>query len=165
MDAADERLAGILTSEGKNIAGDDTGDLTENRVSGMVQMSLTVLLVEDEATLRQVIARNLASRGHLVREAATASEALQEVEGFQPDLLLLDINLPDRSGWDVLRELRDRGIEIPTVVVSAVRVSPTRLAEFKPLAYLPKPFPLEALLRVVDETHEREKTGEPRRSD
>ncbi len=118
-------------------------------------VSLRVLLVEDEASFRQVIGRNLSSRGHEVLEAATASEAIKAALESSPDLLLLDINLPDRSGWDVLRELRGRGIEVPTVVVSAVRVSPTRLAEFKPLAYLPKPFPLDALLRVVEEVRER----------
>jgi len=63
--------------------------------------------------------------------------------------MLLDINLPDRSGWDVLRELRERGIRVATVIVSAVRVSPARLDEFRPVAYLPKPFPLDALLRLV----------------
>ena len=120
-------------------------------------LSLRVLLVEDEAPFRQVIARNLSGRGHLVLEAATAAEAIETALDFGPDLLLLDINLPDRSGWDVLRELRGRGIQIPTVVVSAVRVSPTRLAEFKPLAYLPKPFPLDALLRVVEEVPEQER--------
>ena len=113
--------------------------------------SLRVLLVEDEAPFRQVIERNLTGRGHVVLEAVTASEAIEAALDSRPDLILLDINLPDRSGWDVLRELRRRGIQIPTVVVSAVRVSPARLAEFKPLAYLPKPFPLEALLRVVEE--------------
>jgi DNA-binding response OmpR family regulator len=48
-----------------------------------------------------------------------------------------------------LRELRRRGTDVPTIIVSAVRVSPNRLEEFHPLAYLPKPFPLEALLRLV----------------
>ena len=63
--------------------------------------------------------------------------------------MVLDLNLPDRSGWDGLRELRSQGIEVPTIVVSAVRVGPVRLAEFKPLAYLPKPFPLETLLHLI----------------
>lgn len=108
-----------------------------------------LLLVEDEETLRRIIARNLTSRGVRVREAATAEEAVAAVLAERPDLMLLDINLPDRSGWDVLRELRRRGAEVPTVVVSAVRVTAARLDEFKPLAYLPKPFPLEALLRLV----------------
>ncbi|HEX5505723.1 MAG TPA: response regulator [Thermomicrobiales bacterium] len=113
-------------------------------------MERRILIVEDEATLRRVIARNLAGRGHLVREAGTAAAAVAAVLAERPDLLLLDLDLPDASGWDVLRELRRRGIAVPTVVVSAVRLGPGRLAEFTPLAYLPKPFPLDALLRLVD---------------
>jgi DNA-binding response OmpR family regulator len=108
-----------------------------------------VLIVEDEARLRQIIAMNLVSRGHEVREVRTAADAVRAVVDSLPDLMLLDLNLPDRSGWDVLRDLRDRGIAVPTIVVSAVRVVPSRLEEFRPLAYLPKPFPLEALLRLV----------------
>jgi DNA-binding response OmpR family regulator len=114
----------------------------------------TILVVEDEATLRQVITRNLEVRGHAVRGAETATEALRHLSDWPPDLMLLDINLPDRSGWDVLRELRERGIQVPTVIVSAVRVSPARLEEFRPVAYLPKPFPLDALLRLVDSEEE-----------
>ncbi len=109
-----------------------------------------VLVVEDEALLRGIIARNLASRGCEVRETATAAEALAALQAELPDLLLLDINLPDRTGWDVLRELAAAGKQVPTVVLSAVRVSPARLAEFRPLAYLPKPFPIEALLRLLE---------------
>jgi CheY-like chemotaxis protein len=108
-----------------------------------------VLLVEDEHPLRTVIARNLTSRGIHVREAAAAENALQALRESIPDLLLLDINLPDRTGWDVLRDMARQHIEVPTVVVSAVRVSQTRLDEFKPIAYLPKPFPIDALLRLV----------------
>jgi DNA-binding response OmpR family regulator len=108
-----------------------------------------VLLVEDEAALRRVIARNLTGRGIDVREAATASEALQALNFELPELILLDINLPDRTGWDVLRDLGRRNIDVPTIVVSAVRVSKSRLDEFHPMAYLPKPFPIEALLRLV----------------
>jgi DNA-binding response OmpR family regulator len=108
-----------------------------------------VLLVEDEAVLRKVIARNLTSRGIEVDEASTGSEAVEAVASHSPDLLLLDINLPDQTGWDVLRELKRRGKDVPTIVVSVVRVSKNRLDEFQPLAYLPKPFPIEALLRLV----------------
>lgn len=113
-----------------------------------------VLLVEDEANFRRVIARNLSGRGLDVREAASAAEAVAAVNAEKPDLMLLDINLPDHTGWDVLRDLRSRGVEVPTIVVSAVRVSQSRLNEFHPLAYLPKPFPIEALLRLIFETPE-----------
>ncbi len=110
-----------------------------------------VLIVEDETLLRRVIAQNLVSRGLIVREADSAGAAIEAVTAERPDLLLLDINLPDRTGWEVLRELNRRGIELPTIVMSAVRVQPARLAEFHPIAYLPKPFPLESLLRLVVE--------------
>jgi DNA-binding response OmpR family regulator len=108
-----------------------------------------VLLVEDEVTFRRIIARNLSSRGLQVREAGSAAEAVAAVNKEAPDLMLLDINLPDKTGWDVLRELKKQHSEVPTIVVSAVRVSQSRLDEFHPLAYLPKPFPLEALLRLI----------------
>jgi DNA-binding response OmpR family regulator len=109
-----------------------------------------ILIVEDEATLRRVISRNLVGRGHLVQEAETVGAAIKAINDGRPDLILLDINLPDRTGWDLLRDLRSREIIIPTIIVSAVRVSQGRIAEFSPLAYLPKPFPLEALLRIVE---------------
>jgi DNA-binding response OmpR family regulator len=109
-----------------------------------------VLLVDDAPTFRAVIARLLGSRGYTVREAGDAAEALTALRDELPDLLLLDINLPDRTGWDVLRELGATGQQVPTVVLSAVRVNPARLVEFRPLAYLPKPFPIDALLRLLE---------------
>jgi DNA-binding response OmpR family regulator len=108
-----------------------------------------VLLVEDDASLNDVIGRNLARRGLEVRTETTVSDALRAVAKMRPDLILLDINLPDRSGWELLRALHGQGIEIPTIIISATRCTPERLIEFKPVAFLPKPFPLDALLRLV----------------
>jgi CheY-like chemotaxis protein len=108
-----------------------------------------VLLVEDEAPLRMIIRRNLEVRGVVVAEASNAAEALDAVQASVPDLLILDINLPDRTGWDVLRQLRQAHRLPTTAVVSAVRVPPERLREFGVAAYLPKPFPIEALARLV----------------
>ncbi len=120
----------------------------------------SVLLVEDELPFRRALARNLVQRGVEVREAETAAEAVQAVLQGRPDLLLLDISLPDRSGWDLLRALRRHGVAVPTVVLSATRVPPQRLAEFRPLACLPKPFPLEALLRLVIGSDDEESAAE-----
>ncbi|HSP55321.1 MAG TPA: response regulator [Dehalococcoidia bacterium] len=108
-----------------------------------------VLIVEDDPVLRKVIARNLAAHGCEVIEAETTAQAIAHLA--EPlDVTLLDINLPDQSGWNVMREMNRRGVDIPTIVISAVRVSPERLREFHPLAYLPKPFPLDALLRLIE---------------
>lgn len=129
-----------------------TGDSTRARAA----LYRRILVVEDEALLRRVIARNLRGRGCEVCEAGLATEAIALAAYETPDLMLLDINLPDRTGWDVLRVLRQQGLTIPTIIVSAMRVSQGRLDEFHPLAYLPKPFPLEALLRIVSQGERQE---------
>jgi DNA-binding response OmpR family regulator len=115
----------------------------------------SVLLVEDEEVLRDILRRNLEARHYRVRTAGTAAEAMAAVAAAPPVVMLLDINLPDRSGWDVLRELRARRQRVRTVVVSAVQCNPARLREFQPDAYLPKPFPLAALLDAVQRLCER----------
>ncbi|MEA2513646.1 MAG: two-component system, OmpR family, operon response regulator KdpE [Thermomicrobiales bacterium] len=114
---------------------------------GTLQMA--ILLVDDETRLRQALARSLAARGHRVDEAATCREAIDAVARSRYDLLLLDVNLPDATGWDVLRDLRATGRSIPAVVLSAVPPSTSRVREFRPLGVLHKPFPIEALLRLV----------------
>jgi len=121
-----------------------------------------ILLVEDDEMLRELILRNLERRGHDVRVAEDAHTALAHLRTDPFDLILLDICLPDETGWEVLRtaqkegklspvELNGNAGRLPVVVLSAVRVSPGRLQEFHPLAYLPKPFPMDAVLRLASE--------------
>ena len=125
-----------------------------------------ILLVEDDEVLCDLLARNLQAREYDVSIAADAESALTHLRMTTFDLIFLDINLPDQTGWDVLRTaLREGSIHpqtidgaldtLPVVVLSAVRVSPRRLAEFHPMAYLPKPFPMEALLRLAAEAAQR----------
>ena len=114
-----------------------------------IQLKSRVLVVEDDEPLRRIITSNLVARGHEVRQAPDASTALAALAAERPDLLILDINLPDRTGWDVLREAHLPG-DVRVLMLTAVPVSPRRVAEFRPVAYLPKPFPLEALLRLAE---------------
>src|SRR5262249_10098066 len=112
--------------------------------------SMHVLVVEDEESVRRAIARNLEKRGNRVSEARTVAWGAQICDSDPPDVMVLDINLPDGSGWDVLREIEARHRPRPAVVViSAVPPSRTRMAEFAPLTFLPKPFSIDALLRAV----------------
>lgn len=119
---------------------------------------MTILLVDDEPRLRQSIARSLAAHGHQVDEAATCREAIDASSAKSYDLLLLDVNLPDATGWDVLRKLRMMGREVPAIVVSAVPPSVARVREFGPIGVLHKPFPIDALLRLVGQA-DRQQPG------
>lgn len=115
---------------------------------------MTFLLVDDESRLRQALARSLTARGHRVEQAANHEEAVDAALNGSYDLLLLDVNLPDATGWEVLRDLRAAGKEIPTVIFSALPPSTSRVREFRPLGVLTKPFPIEALLRFVTTVQE-----------
>ncbi|MFN8678052.1 MAG: response regulator [Thermomicrobiales bacterium] len=108
-----------------------------------------ILLVEDELRLRRTLVRSLEGRGYRVVEAATAKEAVTSALAVGFAVMLLDVNLPDATGWDVLRQLRAAGCETPAVVLSAVPPNPTRVREFRPVGVLYKPFPIDALLRLI----------------
>jgi CheY-like chemotaxis protein len=121
-----------------------------------------ILLIEDDAVLCDLVSRNLQARQHDVHIAVDGQTALEQLRTSPFDLIFLDINLPDQTGWEILRTALREGYlhmqaidgdqpTLPVAVLSAVRVSPRYLAEFHPLAYLPKPFPMEALLRLAAE--------------
>lgn len=114
-----------------------------------VRVPLSILLVEDEPRLRQTLERSLTSRGHLVELASTAAEASDRALSGRHDVMLLDVNLPDATGWDVLRALRDADCTLPSIVLSAAPPNPTRVREFRPAGVLYKPFPMDALLRLI----------------
>lgn len=112
-----------------------------------------LLLVEDDRSLLHTMARNLAVRGYRTTTAASVKEALAAIEVELPSLLLLDIDLPDGSGWEILRTLRAQGGKsVPVMVISAMRPNSRLVAELKCVAVLEKPFPMESLVRLVTES-------------
>ncbi len=114
-----------------------------------------LLLVEDEARLRQSIALALRSHGYALELAGTAAEAVRIAGDGDCALMLLDLNLPDATGWDVLRRLDALHARPPTIVLSAMFPTAQRMHEFAPAAVLQKPFPIDALLRLVRAQLER----------
>jgi two-component system, OmpR family, phosphate regulon response regulator PhoB len=88
----------------------------------------TVLLVEDDSWLRYIMAELLADDGYEVREAATGTQALALVDEEMPDAVVLDLNLPELSGLDVLHELRTRkqSLNLPVIVMSGALDGETR---------------------------------------
>lgn len=113
-----------------------------------------IALVEDEEHLQKALAKILEQSNYTVLTADTAEEGVRVVLNEHPDVLLLDVNLPDDSGWSVLRQLALKGVTcrtLPTIVISAGQPSQRRIEEFRPMAFLPKPFPMDALKRLITE--------------
>ena len=115
----------------------------------------TVLTVEDDELTREVIVDILERAGHTVLEATNAQECFNQLSQ-QPEtaLILLDVMLTGRSGWDIFTALQHegRGDHLAVVFVSALDISPERLATLKEagvIDYLVKPFTSEQLLTAV----------------
>ncbi|MDY3560837.1 response regulator [Gemmata sp. JC673] len=80
--------------------------------------TLSVLIVEDREDVAQSTAELLALHGHTVRVARCGAEALEQTAGGAPDVVLVDIGLPDLDGWAVIRQIRARADDSQPVVVA-----------------------------------------------
>lgn len=80
-----------------------------------------VLVVDDEDVIRELEAEHLRSEGYEVHEAATATDALREAETFHPEVIVLDVVLPDGSGYDVCRQMKRNAVlvDVPVIFVTA----------------------------------------------
>jgi len=110
-----------------------------------------ILVVEDTPAYAEALERTLALEGHQVLLARRAQEALVRARADAPDLVVLDLGLPDRDGYHVLRELRDRGFDAPVLILSARSLEADKVEGFRLGAddYVTKPFgALELLARI-----------------
>jgi two-component system phosphate regulon response regulator PhoB len=109
-----------------------------------------VLVVDDEKDLRSLLDFNLKQAGYRTLQAATGGEALAQAQRHAPDMILLDLNLPDLSGTEVARRLKadPETREIPIVMLTARGGEADRIAGFELGAedYVPKPFSVRELI-------------------
>ena len=122
---------------------------------------LTVLLIEDEPQMRRFLRGSLASTGHELIEAATGREGLAVAKTHPPDVILLDLGLPDMDGLEVTRQLRE-WTKTPIIVLSAREQEKDKVAALDAGAddYLTKPFGLpELLARIRVARRHAESTG------
>ena len=110
-----------------------------------------VLVVEDNADLALGLRMNLEVEGHRVSVAATGAEGLRLARELRPDLLVLDLMLPDLDGYRVLETLRDEGHELPVLILTARQEERDKVRGFRLGAddYVTKPFGLDELLARV----------------
>lgn len=112
---------------------------------------MRLLLVEDEEQSAQLIARGLAQESHHVDIAGTGKMALQKAQDSTYDLLILDVRLPEKDGWEVCRDLRSAGLEMPILMLTAYGSYADRVKGLDLGAddYIVKPFDLNELLARV----------------
>ncbi len=110
-----------------------------------------ILIVEDQPDMANGLAINLRKEGYTILKAATGEEALKLTTQEYPDLIILDVMLPGISGLDVCRELRNKSIEIPIIMLTAKAEEIDRVVGLELGAddYMTKPFSLRELLARV----------------
>jgi two-component system, OmpR family, KDP operon response regulator KdpE len=124
-----------------------------------------IVVVEDEPDIRRFLRASLLSKGYRLVEAATGREGLEAAETRQPDLVILDLGLPDMDGLEVIRRLREWSL-VPIIVLSAKGQETTKVAALDAGAddYIAKPFGVSELLarmRVSLRHAARSSQGEP----
>src|SRR3954451_24502751 len=112
---------------------------------------MRVLLVEDEPTLAQSIELMLRSENFEVATAAFGEEGLSLAWSQEPDIILLDLNLPDMSGYDVLRSLRIQRVNTPVLILSGLDGIDSKVKGlgFGADDYLTKPFHKDELVAAL----------------
>lgn len=109
-----------------------------------------VLVVDDEPMVREVVCAYLAREGFTAEEAADGRQAMESIAASRPDLVVLDVMLPERDGFSILSELRKRS-DVPVILLTARTEEPDRVLGLELGAddYVVKPFsPRELAARV-----------------
>ena len=112
---------------------------------------LKVLIVEDETQMAKLIELELGYEGYKVEIAKTGKEALERIEKFKPDLIILDWVLPEIDGLEIIRRVRSEGNEVPVIVLTGRTELSDKVLSLDSGAddYITKPFATEELLARI----------------
>jgi two-component system KDP operon response regulator KdpE len=112
--------------------------------------SATILVVDDEPQIRRVMRTTLASNGYSVIEAKSGEEALEMLRSDQPDLVLLDVNMPGIGGLEACREMREHS-DVAIIVLTVRNTEQDKVLALDAGAddYVVKPFSMEELLARI----------------
>jgi len=123
--------------------------------------SVSVLVVDDDADVRALVSTLLGRAGYLVAEASDGRAALKALYGQRPDLVVLDVNMPDLDGWATLERIRELS-DVPVVMLSARGEELEKVRALRAGAddYVTKPFGRQELLARVESVLRRTAGGE-----
>ena len=112
-----------------------------------------ILVIDDDLPLRGMLAAALRQQGFRVLLAGDGAEGQRALTIHNPDLVILDLAMPNVNGWDFLQRLKETGHlgQVPIIVVSAhLRVEPQAVLQMGVAAILPKPFNLPDLIALIE---------------
>ena len=111
----------------------------------------TVLIVEDEKNIVDILRFNLQRAGYQTLEAYDGEDGLAQAVSANPDLILLDVMLPKKNGFDVCRALRDQGSSVPVIILTAREEEADKVLGLEIGAddYITKPFSMRELVARV----------------
>lgn len=124
-----------------------------------------ILIVEDEISISQVLKVYLRNNGYLTEQVFRGNEALDYFHTFKPDLVLLDIMLPGKDGWTILKEIRKEST-CPVIMLTALSESKERITGLNEGAddYIAKPFVAEEVVARIQAVLRRGKTVEEKKN-
>lgn len=110
----------------------------------------TIFVIDDEPQLRRAMKATLSSIGYTVVEAKAGEEALATIDDLQPDLVLLDLNMPGLGGLETCRAVRERS-DVPIIILSVRNTEPDKVQALDAGAddYVTKPFGIQELLARI----------------
>jgi two-component system, OmpR family, KDP operon response regulator KdpE len=117
----------------------------------MTNSSVKILVVDDEPPIRKLLRLGLSTQGYSVVEAMNATDAIEQIALTQPDLVVLDLGLPDLSGYELLRRWRDERSDLPVVILSS-RTDEGGIVQALELGaddYITKPFGMNELVARI----------------
>jgi len=127
----------------------------------MTEKPVTVLYIEDNFENRILVRRVLESEGYLVLEASTADKAFKVMEKHLPDLILMDINMPDMDGYTLTAKIKEKPAyhEIPVIAVTAnvMRGDKERSLEAGCDGYIQKPIDIDILPEQIERYRQKSK--------
>jgi CheY-like chemotaxis protein/outer membrane murein-binding lipoprotein Lpp len=117
----------------------------------------TALIVEDEPEANKLLAMLVQLRGYQTESAFDGAQALEKLRKFVPDVVFLDLMLPDRDGYDVCRAVRASvpTSKVPVIIVTARITADNRIESFSAGAddYVPKPYTPDQIFQALDQSH------------
>lgn len=125
---------------------------------------MTIVVVEDDSRVADFLVRGLRAEGHSVTLARTGPDGFELIAATPPDVVILDLLLPGRSGLEVCQELRVARVNVPILMLTALGTTDDVITGLHMGAddYMTKPFSFAELLARLDALHRRATQAEPR---